>query len=242
MNFIKKIFDKKVDDLTHIQFMKFSRGEFKNKAIVKAKNSSGKYTIYTTAEYANESIIFAGEKLGEKKAKVTGGIISTINLKEVPEYKTLLANCEVKQFQGVKNFKIDLEMTGKEIVHIVKAFPKAFFGLSFEAPEITLKIKAKAPKSAKPSSKDATETPNPDFCKIVTTNKEVVNSFVFEKTDFKEALINHTFLIEEVVIPDSLKNEKDFAKVREGALKVGKILRKAVIDGKEIKTEIPLRA
>ena len=36
--------------------MKFSRGEFKNKAIIKAKTSSGKYTIYTTAEYANESI------------------------------------------------------------------------------------------------------------------------------------------------------------------------------------------
>jgi len=37
MNFIKRVFDKKIDDETHAQFQKFSRGEFKNRAMIKAK-------------------------------------------------------------------------------------------------------------------------------------------------------------------------------------------------------------
>src|SRR3990167_3195981 len=113
MNFINKIFNKKIDELVHMQFMKFSRGEFKNRAIIIAKHSKKNFNIATTAEFANELVRIAAEKLGEKTAKVTGGIITTNNLPEEIPYKSK------KQFQGVKNYAIDAELSGKQIMNLL---------------------------------------------------------------------------------------------------------------------------
>jgi hypothetical protein len=230
MNFIKKIFEGKSDDPAHLQFQKFSRGEFKNRAIVKVKNYSGKYNISTTAEFGNGFVREMAEKLGVEKTKVTGAIVSTADLAGQLDFKSK------KQFQGVKQYIIDGEMSGKDILTLLSKFPKAFFGLSFSVGEESLKIKAKAPKSGKPGSKGE-EKPNPDFCKLVTKDQEIVQGFVFEKQEFKEAIISHTFIINEIVIPESLKKSNDFAKIREESKRKGKIMRVASIDGKEIKSE-----
>ena len=37
MNFIKKIMANQVDNLVHLQFQKFSRGEFNDRAVLKVK-------------------------------------------------------------------------------------------------------------------------------------------------------------------------------------------------------------
>lgn len=228
MNFIKKIVDKKIDEFVHNQFSKFSRGEFKDRAILKVKKSKDKYTINSSAEFANEMIYAFAEKLKGNKAKVTGAIVSTSDLKGKLEF------VEVKQFQGVKRYMIDKEMSGDELLKLLKEFPKSFFGLTFDIDEENkLKIKDKAPKSGKPGKDD--EEPKADFCKLITTDKELGSSFVFEKPEFKSAEIKHKFVIEEIVIPDSLKNEKDFALVREKALRKGKIVRITNID--DVKSE-----
>ena len=240
MNFIKKVFDKAVDNDVHLQFQKFSRGEFKNRALVRVKKVKDKYTIVTTAEFANELVKTLAEKLGNEKAKVTGGIISTINLKEIPKYHNLLEKATVKQFQGVKNYSIDVEISGNEIIEIINAFPKAFFALSLSTKDSILKIKPKAPKSAKPKNKD--ETPKPDFCKLITTDEKLAKEFFFEKVDFKDAEINHDFYIDEIVVPDEIKNEKDFAIVREKSHRKGRIVRRTVIDGKANTTEVQFEA
>ena len=229
MNFIKKIFDGKTDGDVHLQFQKFSRGEFKDRAIVKVKKTGKKFTIFTTAEFANEFVKILAQKLGNEKTKVTGSIIGTNDLKGELEFK------KISQFQGVKNYSIEQEMSGEEIIRLIEKFPKNFFALSFSAGEDILKIKPKAPKSAKPKNKD--EAPNPDFCKLITTDEKIGKSFVWEKPDFKEALIAHDFIIESIVIPDELKKEKDFAVIREKSLRKGKIIRRAVIDGVEMKSE-----
>jgi len=230
MNFIKKIFDGKIDETVHLQFQKFSRGEFKNKAMIKARQSKGIFTINTSYEFANELVREAAKKLGGTKMRVTGAIISTNNLKNELDFK------DIKQFEGVKRYIIDKEMSGNEIIALLDKFPKAFFALSFDSGDGTfLKIKPKAPKSAKPSSKGE-EKPKPDFCKLVTNDKILGRSFVFED-DFKEANINHTFIIDEIIIPEGLRNEKDFAVIRERAKRKGKIIREADIDGKRLKSE-----
>jgi hypothetical protein len=240
MNFIKKVFDKNPDNDVHLQFQKFSRGEFKNRAMIKVKKVKDKYTINTTAEFANELVKSVAEKLGSEKAKVTGGIISTINLKEIPEYKEFLKSATVKQFQGVKNFQINSEMSGSEIVRIINAFPKAFFALSFSAGDSVLKIKPKAPKSAKPKNKD--EAPNPDFCKLITTDEKLAKEFIFENIPFKDASISHDFYIDSIVVPNELKNEKDFAIVREKSHRKGRIVRRTIFDGKESQVEVEFEA
>jgi len=234
MNFIKKIFDKKIDESVHLQFQKFSRGEFKDRAIVKVKKVGSKYTIYTTAEFANEFVKTIAEKLGSNKTKITGSIIGTNDLKGELEFK------KISQFQGVKNYSIEQEMSGEEIIRLLEKFPKNFFALSFAVGETILKIKPKAPKSSKPKNKN--EAPNPDFCKLITTDEKIGNSFVWEKTSFKDVLIAHDFMIESIVVPDGLKSEKDFAVVREKSLRKGKIIRRAVIDGEDMKQEVEFAA
>ena len=235
MNFIKKIFDGKIDEGVHLQFQKFSKGEFKNRAIIKAKQSKGKYTINTSAEFANELVRMMAEKIGDKKVKVAGAIISTSDLSKDIEFK------EKKQFQGVKKYMIEKEISGKEIIELLNKFQKSFFALSFEIGDSSLKIKPKAPTSGKPSFKGK-DKPKPDFCKFVTTDKKIGEEFVFEKPGFREAYINHQFIIEKLIIPDSSDKEKDFAKIREIAKRKGKIIREAEIDGKKMNQEFGFEA
>ena len=120
MNFIKNLFDKKKSVFAHSQFQKFSKGEFINRALIRVKNSKGKYTINTSAEFANELVRMAAEKLGENKTLVKGAIVSTNDLKEKLDYK------EIKQFQGVKRYLIEKEMSGTEIIQLLDEFPKTF--------------------------------------------------------------------------------------------------------------------
>ncbi len=229
MNFIKKVFDEKVDEEVHMQFQKFSKGEFRNRALIEAKNSKGKYTIKTSAEFVNGLVRAVAEMIGSEKVNVTGAIVSTNDLTGEFEFKGK------KQFQGVKRYLIDDEMTGEKIIGLLNRFPKTFFALSFEFKDTKLKVKPKAPKSGKPGK--GGKKPKADFCTLKTTNKELAESFVFENTNFKKAEINHTFFIEEIVIPKELKNEKDFSVVREKALRKGKIVRDMVIDENILKSE-----
>ena len=235
MNFIKKVFDKKPDEDVHSQFQKFSRGEFKNRAIVKVKKVKDKYTISTTAEFANEFVRLIAERLGNGKTKVIGAMISTADLGKEIDFKTK------KQFMGVKQYGIEKEMSGNEIINLLEKFPKVFFALTFDSGKgDILKIKAKAPKSAKPKNKD--ESPVPDFCKLITNDEKIAQDFVWEKSDFKLAEIFHDFIIDSIVIPDSIKNERDFAIVREKSLRKGKIVRRGAIDEKAFKTETEFEA
>lgn len=233
MNFIKKIVDGQLDESIHLQFMKFSKGEFRDRAMIKAKHSGKKYTINTTAEFANELVKFVAEKLGSEKTRITGAIVSTSDLKDKLDFK------EIKQFQGVKRYLVDKEMSGEEISSLLEEFPKTFFALSFSTDKenTILKIKPKAPKSGKPGKGD--EEPKIDFCKIITEDPIVGKSFVFEKPEFKEAIIKHVFFITDIVKP---KDEKDFSKIREMSKRKGKIVRISNIDGNEMKKDIEFEA
>lgn len=236
MNFIKKVHDKNFDEMVHLQFQKFSKGEFRNRAIIKAKFSGGKYTINTSAEFANELVKDIAEKLGNNKTKVEGAIVSTLDLKKDLEYK------EIKQFQGVKRYVIDSEMSGLDMINLINKFPKAFFALSFNVGEdVVLKIKPKAPKSGKPGTKGE-DAPKPNFCKLITKDGKIAESFIFEVPAFKDASIVHDFLIDKIEIPEELKNSEDFALIREKSKRIGRILRKSVIDEKTSEKVLELRA
>ena len=82
MNFIKKIADGNADHFAHVQFQRFSRGEFPNRAVIKVKKTKDKFTVNTSAEFANELVYEAAKKLGSESTQVTGAIVSTSDLKE----------------------------------------------------------------------------------------------------------------------------------------------------------------
>ena len=237
--FIKKIFDSKVDELVHLQFQKFSRGEFKDRAMIKVKESAGKFTVDTTSEYARELARALGEKLGNNKTHVTGALISALDLQGF-KYE------ERKMAMGVRKYMINREMSGKEIVDLCDNVLKAFIGLSFKVGEDELKIKDKSPKSAKGASSAKKEDADLkiDFCKLKTTDKKLVEGLVFDKEAIgaKKVLIKHDFIINDIVVPTDLKGEKDFAVIREKALRKGKIIRYLDLDGSKTKKEIEFSA
>ena len=232
MNFIKKIVDKKEDDLVHLQFQKFSKGTFKNRAVLKVKKSKDKYTINGTGEFINEMVRTMAEKLGSESTNISGAVIATSDLTGKLDFK------EKKQFQGVKRYLIDTEMYGDKIIALLNEFPKAICALSFDVGSDKLKIKPKAPKMGVPGKKG--EPPKTDACKLITTDKTIGSSFVFEKDDFKLAEINHTIIVEKIVMPET--DEKDFAKIRELAKKQGRIVRVSKIDDVETVKEYEFTA
>ena len=228
--FIKKIFEGKADSLVHVQFQKFSRGEFKDKSVILYSNPKGKITLSTTYEYANEFSRALAEKLGVNKTNITGVIVSTRDLTGQVNF------VDKKQFAGVKQYILNGEMSGNEIISLIDKLPTAFFALSFKVGEIELKTKPKAPISGKPSTK-ANATPKADFCKLYTTDANFLKQFVFdaEITDsVKKAEINHVYSITDIVVP---KGETDPLKMRELALRKGKIIRTIKIEDKVFKKD-----
>lgn len=220
-SFIKKIFEDKVDEEVHQQFIKFSKGEFKNRALVSGKKTAKNVSLGLSAEFANELVKSVAEKLTEK-VKVTGAIVSTKDLTGEIEFK------DKKQFQGVKRYILDTEMTGEELITLCNDFPKAFIALSFNAEDTQLKIKPKTPKTGKPGK--GGEAPKADFCKLKTTDESLIKEYLFDIPSFKKVDIQHTFLIEDIEIP---KDEKDPVLMREKAIRKGKIIRKINVDGNE---------
>ena len=55
-------------------------------------------------------------------------------------------------------------------------------------------------------------------------------------------MISHDFFIDKIEVPQELKDSKDFALIREKSKRVGRILRKAVIDEKEFSKEFYFEA
>ena len=236
--FIKKIFEgKEIDELVHSQFTKFSKGEFPDRAMIRAKNTKGKYTISTTSEYAKDLIMSLAEKLGDKTTKVSGAIISALDLDGF-EYN------ERKMAMGVRKYMIyNKEMTGNEIISLCNKIEKAFFALSFKAGEDELTIKPKSPKSAKGagSSKNSDKKAKIDFIKLKTNDKNLVNTIIFdnETQNFNKIEIKHDIIVEDIVFPEG---EKDFAKIRELAKRKGRVVRKIDVDGSSLEKEMMFEA
>ena len=230
--FIKKIFGEQTDDLVHQQFIKFSKGLFDSRSMIRAKNSKGNYTISTTSEYGKDIIMTLAEKLGDKSTSVTGAIISALDL-EGFEYD------ERKMAMGVRKYMIyDKEMTGNKIIELCNTINKAFFALSFKLDETTsLVIKPKSPKSAKgaSSSKNPDKKAKIDFCKLKTNDESIIKTlFLDDELVFKKIEIKHDIVIENIILPEG---ETDFAKIREMAKRQGKIIRNIDMDGVETKKE-----
>ena len=222
---IKKIFDGQVDEEVHSAFLKFGKGEFRNKYLIEAKlQGGGKWSIKTGQEFANFFVRKCLEKVNGSVA-VKGVIICTFDLsKEL--------NFEIKKksnFQGIRKIAIETEVDAREILDLMDKYPRVFFALSFVVGDCILKIKAKAPKSGKPG-KDG-EGPVADFCSLKTTDKSIVDELLFDvRGGWKEVKINHTLKIEDIVYPENFKDMKP-EEVREQSKRKGVVVRKVDVDG-----------
>ena len=167
------------------------------------------------------------EKIGESEVMVSGVIMTTLDLDGEFEYD------DKKNALGIKKYILEREMSGSKIIELLDKFPKCFFGLSFKFENTDLKIKPKSPKSGKPGKGD--KEIKVDFCKLKSDDTGLVNGLVFGVGKFKEVLVDHTLIIDEIVVSDELKAEagNDFKLIKEKAKRKGKVVRKLVIDGEE---------
>lgn len=229
---IKKIFSGKSDEEVHDTFIKFGRGEYSNKYLVEAKNQKDKYSIKTSAEYAN----FLVKKClsNQKKLQITGIIVSTIDLsKEIP-----FPIGKVSNFQGIRKIPVNTEVNAEDVLKLMDKYPRMFFALSFKTDSLELKVKPKAPKSAKPG-KDA-EDSKADFCSLKTSDKSILDELVFDATNFKEFRAEHTLKINEIIYPKDASLSP--VEIREKSKRRGIVVRKVTIDGKILTTEAKFEA
>lgn len=225
---MKKIFvDRSSDDEIHSDFLKFGRGEYRDRYLVEAKKQKDFYSIKTGPEYVNFLVRKCLEKI-PGKVSVKGIIVSTTNLSDEAKFEI----SDVSNFQGIRKMKIETESESSNFIELMNKYPRVFFALSFEGPDFFLKVKAKAPKSAKPG-KESEDGPRANFCTIKTKDKTIVDELIFDKKDFNEISINHTLFVEDIVYPKDMNSLKP-EEIRERSKRKGKIVRKVVVDGKEI--------
>ena len=229
---IKKIFDKKIDDEVHSDFLKFGRGEYKNKYMIEAKKQKGRWAIKTGPEWANY-LVRKGLERVSGKVNVTGVIVSTIKV-EVPFSK------ETKQFMGIKQYKVNGEVDTKEVLSFMNQYPRLFYALTFSLPDYELKIKAKAPKSAKPSTKGDKEI-KVDFCSLKTNNPEIAKEIFFDYPIFDVIAIRHTIKISDVIYPNEFSKMKP-EDVRERSKRKGVVVREITVDGRTERKEASFEA
>src|SRR3989344_522374 len=142
---LQSIFAGEMTPNVHSEFIKFSKGVFKDRYLVEAKRQKGAWSIKTSAEYANPVVRECLSKTNGQ-VEITGVITATFNVQDKAQFPIE----EVKNAMGIKKAVINTKTEPSKVIALMDAYPRAFFALSFETPETIVKIKAKAPKSAKP--------------------------------------------------------------------------------------------
>ncbi len=234
MNFIKKIFENKIDEDVHRQFKRFSKGTFENRAVVEM-NAGKDVKIKTSFEFTIDFVKYLANTI-KGKTHVTGGIITTKDIRNGLGFE--IAN--IKQFAGVKTYQIDTDISREDLLKVMGEFPDAVYCLSFSTEYGILKTKVKSPKAAKPGKNDE-EGAKANYCSFTTKDLNFKKELAFDvKEDFKKFRAEHTFIIEELVVPKEYQN--DFEKARIYSKRKGKIIRKLYVDGKIITKEINFEA
>lgn len=232
MNFIKKLFENKIDEDVHRQFKRFGKGTYENRALVDMTVSNN-IKIKTSFEFTNEFVRLLVNTIKDK-VHITGGIITTKDLKNEG-----LDFVNVKQFAGVKTYQVDCEISKDSLLHLLDSYPDAVFCLSFSTSYGSLKTKVKTPKSSKPGKDE--EKIKIDYCTFVTKDLDFKKEFAFDiKEDFKKFLARHTITIEGLVVPKQYENDPVSARIY--AKRKGKIIRTLEFDNKKAVKEIDFEA
>lgn len=231
---IKKIFEGVSDEEVHSDFVKFSRGFFRDKYVIEVKRQAKKWAIKTSPEFVNFLVERCLKKLPEdSKFPIKGVIVSTSDLSDEADFDVK----KVSNFQGVKKMQIDTDVLPEDILKVMENYPRVFFALSFKGEDFDLKVKAKAPKSGKPGKEDG-EGPKADFCSLKTNDEDLVKVLLFDLdlSSIKNVSVSHDIEIDNIVYPKDVVNLKP-AEIREMAKRGGKVIRKINVDGRKKESE-----
>ena len=214
--FIKKVWEGKGEE-AHPYFIRFSKGHFENRAVLNLQKST-KIKLRGSFEWTNDFVEIVSELTD---IKFSGIILSKQNLEELSEFPN-------KKKSGIIEYSVD-NISNERIKEIKdKAYCML---LDAEEEGIRLKMKKKLPKPGKSGEGKVDDK----FCQLEADLKywpQIKEDFMLPEC--KKCKIDHTFIIEQIVIPEG---EKDFAKIREKARRKGRIVRNLEVDKQKKKEE-----
>ncbi len=229
MNFIRKIYEKNVDEKVHQKFIRYSTGEFEKEEFMIKKGSSF-VQIKAGFEYLDVMFDMIAQCVNED-VSLNGIIITkTKIINELNEF-----GIAPKKVTG-KKYTIEETMTSNKFKEFVEKFNSCFLLLNLKSGKYIISVKKSIPKPGKILEKFVTA--KFDLKDLDLIKKE----FLFDITvdNFKDISIKHTYIIDEIIIPDEFKNKPDEARLN--AKRKGRITRNIDIDGKTEEREMELLA
>ena len=229
MNFIKKIYEKNIDEKTHQKFIRYSIGDFEKEEFI-VKKSSSFVQIKAGFEYLDVMFELMAPLIKEDVS--LNGVIVTKNkiINELNEF-----GIEPKKVTG-KKYTIQETISKEKFKDFVNKFNSCFLLLNVKSGKYSISVKKSIPKPGKVVEKFVTA--KFDLSDLDTIKKEFL--FDIKVDNFKDISIKHTYIIDEIVIPDEFKNKPEEARVN--AKRKGRIIRKINIDNKTQEKEIQLLA
>ncbi len=232
MNFVKKIFDKEIDESVHQQFIRYGKGDYKGRFPLSLWRTK-KVKLRTSFEFAND-IVLVCTKLGN--CKVSGDVVSKEDISGFLSENNIEGDTKSKKAGRI--FLTELpgqDLTGEQLTKLVGI--STFALLDIVGTDFTLKTKKKLPKPGKNENKI-----DDKFCQLEADDKYyslIKGDFFWDMPDAKKIMVKHQVVIDNIIMPEG---EKDFAKIREMAKRVGKIIRIADVDGVEKRSEVDFEA
>lgn len=226
---MKKIFQDKIDERVHNQFVRFGKGKYENRARINLQVKKDKIRTTSSFEYANDFVELAGEIIGKENSKVSGVVLSKESISEQLKEKGISA--EEKKKAMIFENPIEQELSGEQLKFIIDNSYFSLFDISSQ--ELSLKTKKKLPRPGKGREAKVDDK----FCVLECSLKflqKIKDAFFFDVPECKKCRIAHTYEISEIVMP---KEEKNFEKIRLLAKRKGKLIRRINADNKEILKE-----
>lgn len=213
MNFIKQLIEGKTSEESHNQLIRYGLGKYENRGVVKFSNGPT-MKLQTSFEYANYFVKLVAENL-EGPFEVKGKLISKIKLENSVKKK----NSYVVEYSD--------EISSEELQKLVEERYNDSHFLFNVSPY--LKIKASLPR---PGGKVKDNFCTLSFKGNDELRKKIIEDFAFDiDKEFKKAIITHTFLIENIEVPEEHKDDPVAA--RANAKRVGTIKRNLEVDGEQ---------
>ncbi|MBD3259756.1 hypothetical protein GF371_03960 [Candidatus Woesearchaeota archaeon] len=234
MNFIRLIAQNKVDGTVHHAFTRYGPGEFVKEDFI-AKKSGKNLKIWAGFEYTNVLLKFVAS-LCSGEVSLKGTIPTTRDVGA--ELKSLGVDFEEKRRYGKKGskYEIDTKLSADRARKLIDQLFEFYLMLDLKCGNYSVKVKKKeTPKIGSPTDKFVTATISKDDM------DKFVDEFLFDTDvkDFKECVIKHTYIINDIKVNEELA-KSDPLKARLEAIRKGVIERTVIVDGKEMKKEYKL--
>jgi len=228
-NFINKLAGGTIDEDVHQRFIRYGPGKFIKEAFT-IKLMAKSVQVQCGVEYCQVIFSILSDQLDED-VDVSGVVVSKKDLRS--DFEEL--GIEPVKITG-KKYTIKENMDPKRFKTFVERFRANYLLLAIKGKNFNLRSKKSVPKPGKPVEKFYT-------LKMPTDRMDLLKEeFLFDVDvgSFKLATINHTYLVEDIVVPEEFKDDPALARLK--AIRKGKIMRQVDVDGEVSEKEYNLEA